>query len=192
MILPNLKGASLISIGQLCDDNCEVHLNKSTLLATKNKEIIMEGIQNPADGLWDIPIQKTILSINNHSLTPLHPGMYKGSATVCSATVPQYKKSVPSKNRVAKQHCHFHELIDENIDWYIMDKQQQTDSKKYLPIKITPDNPSLSVIIHKKKKYMELAQYLHAACLSPVKSSMTKAIKIFFKIMARINTAINS
>ena len=32
-ILPNLKSASLISIGQLCDDSCEVYLNKSTLQA---------------------------------------------------------------------------------------------------------------------------------------------------------------
>ena len=57
-----------------------------------------------------------------------------------------------------------------------MDKQQQTNAKEYLPIKIEPDNPLLSVIIYKEKTYMKLAQYFHAVCLSPVKSTMIKEI----------------
>ena len=60
----------------------------------------MEEIRNPADSLWDIPIQKTTLNTNNHPLPPLHPGMYKSSPTVCSATVQKYKIPFPSKNRV--------------------------------------------------------------------------------------------
>ena len=35
MTLPHLKSVSLISIGQLCDDNCDVLLNKSHLIAIK-------------------------------------------------------------------------------------------------------------------------------------------------------------
>ena len=38
MILPQLKSASLISIGQLCDDNCDVLLNKTKLIAIKNNK----------------------------------------------------------------------------------------------------------------------------------------------------------
>ena len=34
------------------------------------------------------------------------------------------------------------------------------------------------MIIHKKKTHMELAQYLHAACFSPVHSTFEKAIKM--------------
>ena len=43
MILPGLKSASLISIGQSYDDDCDVLLNKSKLIAVKNKEIILQG-----------------------------------------------------------------------------------------------------------------------------------------------------
>ena len=37
MILPGLKSASLISIGQLYDDDCDVLLNKKTLIAIKKQ-----------------------------------------------------------------------------------------------------------------------------------------------------------
>ena len=64
MILPQLKSASLISIGQLCDDNCDVHLNKTKLVAIKNDKVILEGTGNYVDGLWDIPVHKqTVMCI---------------------------------------------------------------------------------------------------------------------------------
>ena len=44
---------------------------------------------------------------------------------------------------------------------------------QYKPVTITIS--SMSVIIH-KRKHTELAQYLHAACFSPVKSTFQKAI----------------
>ena len=169
MILPGLKSASLISIGQLCDDDCDVYLNNKILLAVKDNEVIMEGKRNLNDGLWDIPIQKTTLTKFNHPLPPIHPGLYKSLPRISTANIIKYKKPLPTKNRVAKLLRQFHQLIHENIDYNIIEKQQQTDVRTYLPVKIAPDNPSLSVIIHKKKTHMELAQYLHASCLSPVK-----------------------
>ena len=44
MILPQLKSASLISIGQLCDDDCAVILDKQLLVAIKNKKVILTGV----------------------------------------------------------------------------------------------------------------------------------------------------
>ena len=76
MILPGLKCASLISIGQLCDDNCDVFLNKHTLLAFKNKEVILEDTRNQADGLLDILVQKTLIT-KNYNFPPINPGLYK-------------------------------------------------------------------------------------------------------------------
>ena len=35
LILPNLQSLSLISLGQLCDDDCQVHLNKKLLFVLK-------------------------------------------------------------------------------------------------------------------------------------------------------------
>ena len=44
MILPGLKSASLISIGQLCDDGCNVLLNNKKLLAIKNNQLFSREI----------------------------------------------------------------------------------------------------------------------------------------------------
>ena len=56
MVLPQLKSSSLISLGQLCDDDCKVHLDKKTLKVIKNNKLILDGQRNQSDGLWDIPI----------------------------------------------------------------------------------------------------------------------------------------
>jgi hypothetical protein len=55
-IFKDLQSASLISLGQLCDDNCVVTLDKKKLQVTKNNKLLLQGTRNPSDGLWDIPI----------------------------------------------------------------------------------------------------------------------------------------
>ena len=55
-ILPNLTNASLLSIGQLCDDNCWGLFNKNHLLIFKQNQLILWGERNILDGLWDVPI----------------------------------------------------------------------------------------------------------------------------------------
>jgi hypothetical protein len=52
----DLKSASLISLGQLCDDNCQVQLDKDSLQVYKNDVLILQGHSNRANGLWDIPL----------------------------------------------------------------------------------------------------------------------------------------
>ena len=96
MILPGLKSASLILIGQLCDDNCDVFLNKNTLLVVKDKEVILEGTRNQADGLWDIPVQKTSIT-KNYDLPPIHPGLYRSRPREPMANIMQYKSPAPTK-----------------------------------------------------------------------------------------------
>ena len=76
-ILPLLNSASLILINQLCDDECNVYLNKKILIAVKDKEIILEGTINYTDGLWDIPVQKPSITEISHTITKnIHPGLY--------------------------------------------------------------------------------------------------------------------
>ena len=54
------------------------------------------------------------------------------------------------------------------------------DASQYVPVIL--QNSSISVIIQKKKTCIELVQYLHAVCLSPVKLMSEKAInKYHFK-----------
>ena len=58
-IVPGLKSASLISLGQLADDGCDVRINDKRLKVTKEKETIMTGHRNYTDGLYDVHITKT-------------------------------------------------------------------------------------------------------------------------------------
>ena len=55
-VFPQLQSPSLVSIGQLCDDNCVAILDKKEMNVYKNKQLIVKGHQNPSDGLWDIPL----------------------------------------------------------------------------------------------------------------------------------------
>ena len=57
-IVPQLKSASLLSVGTLCDDNCTVHFDKHKVDIIKNNEIIMQGRRNNKDGLYELPIEK--------------------------------------------------------------------------------------------------------------------------------------
>jgi hypothetical protein len=61
-ILPKLKSANLISLGQLCDDGCTITLDQDTIQVTKNNTTILKGIRNQKDGLWDIPISKKTIT----------------------------------------------------------------------------------------------------------------------------------
>ena len=58
VVLPNLTSSSLISLGQLCDDGCNINLDKDRMNIYKNNKLMIQGSRNKADGLWDIPIQE--------------------------------------------------------------------------------------------------------------------------------------
>ena len=77
MILPQIKSVSLISISQLCDNYCNVLLNKKKLYAFKQSELILEGNRNNSGGLWDIPVQKRSITQNKYALPLTYPGVYK-------------------------------------------------------------------------------------------------------------------
>lgn len=59
----------LLSLGQLCDDDCDILLTKTKLVAKKNNNIILTGQRNHTDGLWDVPIPTTSSIIHNTSST---------------------------------------------------------------------------------------------------------------------------
>ena len=45
---------------------------KNKIVAIKEDEIILEGIKNYLDGLWDIPIEKSRLQSDNYNDPTLH------------------------------------------------------------------------------------------------------------------------
>ena len=179
MILPGLKSASLISIGQLCDDDCDVLLNKTKLVAIKDNKIILKGTRNYSDGLWDIPIYKRRISEQNYPDPSIHPGIYAtNKLELANSLRVHHSKITPTSNRHRRLPRHmryYDQLLQDNIDYISIDKQVRQDKKTYIPVTIT--SPSMSVIIHKKKTHTDLVKYLHAAAFSPVKSTFQKAIQ---------------
>ena len=55
-LLKDLQKTNLISLGQLCDDNCYVVLTKKKLYVCKDKKLLLQGYRNRDDGLWDITL----------------------------------------------------------------------------------------------------------------------------------------
>ena len=55
-IFPQLQSASLLSLGQLCDDDCTILMNKYALHIFKDLKHILSGVRNRRDGLWDVPL----------------------------------------------------------------------------------------------------------------------------------------
>ena len=55
-VFPGLNNASLLLLGQLCDDNCIAILDKHKLQIIKDTNIILTGKRNTRDGLWDITL----------------------------------------------------------------------------------------------------------------------------------------
>ena len=51
LILPHLKSASLIAMGPLCDDDCNVIFSKKHMAVIKNNEVILRGKRNKYDDL---------------------------------------------------------------------------------------------------------------------------------------------
>ena len=51
LVYPKITNESLLSIGQLCDDNCSALFTKSDLLVFKNNKLILRGHRNFSDGL---------------------------------------------------------------------------------------------------------------------------------------------
>ena len=50
---------SLISLGQLCDKNCQVMMDKNNLYDFKNEKSILQGNRSVSgEGLWGTPITK--------------------------------------------------------------------------------------------------------------------------------------
>ena len=55
-ILDGITNSSLISLGQLCDDDCVAILDKQKIEIYKNNHRVLYGPRNRTDGLWDIPL----------------------------------------------------------------------------------------------------------------------------------------
>ena len=58
LVYPHLTNESLLSIGQLCNQGCIAIFEKEHLYIMKNGKLILKGMRNLKDGLWDVPFQE--------------------------------------------------------------------------------------------------------------------------------------
>jgi hypothetical protein len=70
-VLDGMTNSSLISIGQLCDDDCIAILDKRRLQVFKNSKCILLGPRNKTDGLWDIVLPLPTASATPVEATPI-------------------------------------------------------------------------------------------------------------------------
>ena len=56
-VLKGLNNSSLLSIGQLCDDDCIAVFDKRALNIYKHQNLIIRGTRNWTDGLWDVHVK---------------------------------------------------------------------------------------------------------------------------------------
>ena len=66
--------------------------NNKKLSVVKNKEVILQGVQNRQDDLWDIPIKQPNITTHNYKTPTSHTGSYTNS--VANITVKQCKQFI--------------------------------------------------------------------------------------------------
>jgi hypothetical protein len=57
-ILPGLVHNSLISVGQLCDNECSVTFTQDQVTVSKNENCVMYGSRDPKSRLWRVDLKK--------------------------------------------------------------------------------------------------------------------------------------
>jgi len=73
-LVPALAGASLISIGQLCDSGCSVTLDATSIHIAYDNKVVLAGTRTPTTRLWHL------------DLNPSSPVSHESHAAVGSAT----------------------------------------------------------------------------------------------------------
>ena len=165
-ILPRLSSASLVSLPQLCDNDCECLLTKDSLHVVKGGNFILDphqqgtqvlyGIRNKKDRLWDIPIPQN---------TPPFSKNPSAKST----------KSSFSSNKYHINHIS-HATLDSTIKKFI--QQDETSSISTIsPTLPSPTTHQLHVIIRKRQLKKDLANFLSKSLFSPRLSTLKKAIK---------------
>jgi hypothetical protein len=59
-ILPGLVHNSLISVGQLCDNECSVTFTQDQVTVSRNEKIVMYGSRDPKSRLWRVNLKQKV------------------------------------------------------------------------------------------------------------------------------------
>ena len=81
-LLPELRSSSHLSLGQLCDDDFDILLNKKKMYVIKEDELILQGTRNKLNGLWNIPVYKTKINDDNFKTSITNAALYIKQETI--------------------------------------------------------------------------------------------------------------
>ena len=142
----------------------------------------MQGIRNPYDKLWDIPVHKRSITPTNYCMPPIYPGMYPQRVIKKKETSSRPSRATTKKPKtiIRNKVQNFSDTIDCKILDQHIAKNKLINAEQYYATKLEATNPSMAVIIKKKQTHTELIKYLHATCFSPVRSTWNQAIDLHF------------
>ena len=92
---------SLILIGQLCDNNCQVLFHKLDCTISHNNQISLRGKRYKIDGLWDLSIQKI-----NKQYFPVDENIYQTNFIITNDKIKNGTSTVLSCSFLLAMHCH--------------------------------------------------------------------------------------
>lgn len=189
-VLPNLKSASLLSVGKLCDDKKMVIFEKDKVTAiphneavaslVKRQKIILQGHRKPHDNLWHTTLSsdKKAITANNFLTPSAHPALYYACNNAVKTSHKPHQSTISIKKNVGskKYHC---EHISHKCLNHVLQQQDQWNKKHPAPqyALATVCHPKLQVVIRKSETKQQLATFLHRALGSPVTSTLLKAMK---------------
>ena len=132
VLLLSLKISSPISLGQLCNDDCKVILDKKKLYAEKDDKSVLEGHRNLTDELWDIPIPyydvyKKTVQTNTHIQPPTHMEMYMVKEQPSTSKPLQKKRKKSTQQIFYNAFQYLEDLIEVNECNYEVDQKLKID-----------------------------------------------------------------
>ena len=136
---------------------------------------MLKGNRNYQDGLWDTPITKTSVKDNNH-YSILNQAQHQDNMSLHQDNTSSHQDSMHSEQNVAN---HAKTTSPRIMTQFLKQLRTVADENRFHndleQIKLL--DYKVNVIMCKKQTHRELAQYLHASCLSPPVSTFVKDIK---------------
>ena len=127
----------------------------NNMYVMKDKNILITGNRNYHHGLWNIPVQKPQIQIDNYIATVPHPSIYPSRITIAHETsyssTPSSKSSSPRINLLKMAFKHTYRLIEHNECDHVITQQHNQDANALALVETIPNHSSLSVIIRKNK-----------------------------------------
>ena len=148
------------------------------MYAIKDKQVVLSGTRNYKDRLWDVPlpyeypVEKTKIQERNFVKSTPHAGLYNKHVSGITFAVPTVTRhDAPAEAKYNFIFQDMDELIDDNRDYHAIDQQLKIDRTT-----ATANPQQANIIIRKHQTKKDLAEFLHAACFAPTKSTFIKAI----------------